>query len=326
LSVSEEGKAATFVDPTDGSVDLLNDRPPLILEARVLRPDGSPFDLVVINNHLRSLNDVDDPIAGPRVRAKRRAQAEYLASLIQDQQTANPGARIIAIGDFNAFEVNDGYVDVLGTIGGTPAPADEVVLASPDLVAPNLTNLVASLPPAERYSYSFDGSAQVLDHALVSSGLLPWVSGFAYSRLDADYPESMRNDANRPERLSDHEATLTYIALGAPKLTGTVVARTQRVRGRMQLTLRLTNTGGGNAANVTIDSVTFRTLSGSGMVTRAVPAPIVVGNIPAGQFRDVTIALTVPAGVRRFSMTESVTRADAAGTPGTLSLTQSVTP
>ena len=33
----------------------------------------------------------------------------------------------VAAGDFNAFEFSDGLVDVMGTVRGTPAPAEEVV-------------------------------------------------------------------------------------------------------------------------------------------------------------------------------------------------------
>src|SRR5258708_2900060 len=34
---------------------------------------------------------------------------------------------IVSVGDYNSFEFNDGYVDVVGTVLGTPAPADQVV-------------------------------------------------------------------------------------------------------------------------------------------------------------------------------------------------------
>ncbi len=64
-----------------------------------------------------------------RVRAKRLAQAEFLANLIQARQAANPSERIVSVGDYNAFEVNDGYVDVIGSVKGTPTPADHVALA-----------------------------------------------------------------------------------------------------------------------------------------------------------------------------------------------------
>ena len=76
------------------------------------RPPGAPFPVTVIVNHLRSLNGVDDPVDGNRVRTKRRAQAEFLANLIQARQTADPDEHIVSIGDYNAFQFNDGYVDV----------------------------------------------------------------------------------------------------------------------------------------------------------------------------------------------------------------------
>ena len=61
-------------------------------------------------NHLRSLSGIDDPVDGPRVQAKREAQAEFLASLIDSYQ--QNGEKVISVGDYNAFDVNDGFVDV----------------------------------------------------------------------------------------------------------------------------------------------------------------------------------------------------------------------
>src|SRR5207247_703629 len=95
---------------------------------------------------------------------------------------------------------------VVGTVLGTPAPADQVVQASAaDLVNPHLTDLIGFASADQRYSYSFDGDAQALDHELVNSNLMTRFNRVAYGRMDADYPESFRNDPNRPERLSDHD-------------------------------------------------------------------------------------------------------------------------
>ena len=327
LNVRQEGKATTFVDPTDNSVDLLNDRPPLVLDARAIRPDGSAFDFTVVVNHLRSLSGVDDAVDGPRVRAKRRAQAEFLASLIQDLQAANPSARVLAIGDFNAFDVNDGYVDSIGTISGTPASATEVALASPDLVNPNLTNLVSWLPAAQRYSYVFDGNAQVLDHALVNVALLPWISRFGYTRSNADFPDTARNDATRPERLSDHDASVTYLAIGTPKLSGRVVSQTPSPGGgQIVMALQIANLGGGNARGVVVDQVLLRTLAGIGTVTLATALPMVVGDIAAGQSITVPLTLNVPAGVTRFSVTENGAYADAGAANSRFSMAQPIAP
>jgi uncharacterized protein len=214
VSVEQVGKDTTFIQP-DGTAALLNDRPPLVLTATASQPGSDtslPFTMVV--NHLRSLLSIDDPVDGPRVRAKRQAQAEFLANLLQSHQAA--GENVISVCDCNAFEFSDGYVDVLGTILGRPAPADQVVNASPDLVDPDFTDLVTTLPRAQQYSYVFDGNAQVLDHVVVNPSLLAQLSRFAIARNDADFPEVFRNDPNRPERISDHDMPVAYFTLPEP--------------------------------------------------------------------------------------------------------------
>lgn len=214
ISVEQVGKNATFIQP-DGAAALLNDRPPLVLTATAAQPGSDtslPFTMVV--NHLRSLLGVDDPVDGPRVRAKRAAQAEFLANLLQAHQAA--GENVVSVCDCNAFEFSDGYVDVLGTITGKPAPPDQVVLASPDLVDPDFTDLVTTLPHDQQYTYDFNGSHQVLDHVVVSQGLLAKLSRFAIARNDADFPEAFRNDPNRPERISDHDMPVAYFTLPEP--------------------------------------------------------------------------------------------------------------
>jgi predicted extracellular nuclease len=209
IDVTQFGKATTYTEP-GGATALLNDRPPLVLRATITAPDTSLFPITVVVNHLRSLSGVDDPVDGNRVRTKRRAQAEYLANLIQTRQTADPNEHIISVGDYNAFEFNDGYVDVVGTIKGSPTAANQVVLASSDLVNPDLTDLIDFASADQKYSYSFDGNAQALDHELVNANLLARLSHVNYARNDADFPESFRNDPNRPERISDHDMAVAY--------------------------------------------------------------------------------------------------------------------
>jgi predicted extracellular nuclease len=211
ISVEQLGKDTNFVQP-DGTTALLNDRPPLVLTATASQPNSDtslPFTMVV--NHLRSLLSIDDPVDGPRVRAKREAQAEFLANLLQSHQAA--GENVISVCDCNAFEFSDGYVDVMGAILGHPVPADQVVLASPDLVDPDFTDLVTTLPHDQQYSYDFNGSHQVLDHVIVSQGFLSKLTRFAIARSDADFPEVFRNDPNRSERISDHDMPVAYFTL-----------------------------------------------------------------------------------------------------------------
>jgi predicted extracellular nuclease len=216
VDVMQYGKDSTFVSPTSGQTLLLNDRPPLVLRVRAARDGSSQTTaFTMIANHLRSLDNIDDPATGAQVRAKRQKQAEYLADLIQSRQALDPNEKIIAVGDFNAYEFSDGYVDVVGTVKGTPAPPDQIVVASNALVNPTLTVMADVAPPAERYSYTFSGSAEEIDQMLLNPNALSLFSRYAVGRLDADFPEIYRNDPNRPERISDHDWPVLYLTLPA---------------------------------------------------------------------------------------------------------------
>ena len=213
--VVQEGAATTFVDPTDMSVDILNDRPPLRFTGFVNNADGRTFPITVIVNHLRSLNGVNDPTAsgtsnaGARVRFKRQKQAEFLANLVQARQVANPNERIALVGDFNAFKVNDGYANLMDVIRGVPTPDNEdVVPSAADLVNPNFINLINDYPGSLSYTYVFGGNAQAIDHILTNDKLNAFFTQFFVGHLDADFPEIYRTDATRPERISDHDAPI----------------------------------------------------------------------------------------------------------------------
>ncbi len=216
IELRQEGKTNLFT--FSGNQRVLHDRPPLVLRARAADPfTTNHFEFTVIMNHLRSMIGIDDAMEGDFVRAKRRAQAEYVARFVQQLQSAEE--RVLVMGDFNAFEFNDGYADVMGTIAGLPAPTNQVILPGADLVHPDLVNLIVTLPPASRYSYVFDGTPQAIDHALVSQNLLPRVSRFLYVRVNADSPEILRNAVDRPERISDHDPLLLYLRVGVmPKI------------------------------------------------------------------------------------------------------------
>jgi uncharacterized repeat protein (TIGR01451 family) len=245
-AVEQVGLNATYINPTTGLPELLNDRPPLVLRAAVTVPGGPAFPVVVVVNHLRSLLGMDDPgPGGVRVRAKRAAQAEFLAELVDTLQGEAPRAAVVTVGDFNAFEVNDGYVDVMGAIKGNPAPADQVVTHANDLIDPDLINLVETIPTAggQRYSYVFDGNAQVLDHVLITAPLSEKVRGIQYARNDADFPESLRNVATRPERLSDHDMPVAFFRYPAADLALGQTASTLVSGGTVTYTVTATNGG-----------------------------------------------------------------------------------
>lgn len=209
--IKQLGKDDRYKNPVTKEDNFLNDRPPLMLRASVAdAKTGQPFEFTAVVNHLKSFLGYNDPKQQDNVRMKKRLQAEFLAKFVQKRQKADPLERIILLGDFNAFQFNDGVQDLIGTIKGTPAAKDSVFMASDDLVNPDLINLVDVIDARQRYSYSFDGNAQVLDHIIVTQTLKNHINGFGYARINADQPEIFRNDDTRPERFSDHDPAVAY--------------------------------------------------------------------------------------------------------------------
>lgn len=137
------------VDP--GNAAFASSRKPLVTEFTV---DG--VQLIVIANHFNSKGG-DEPLYQPDQppdrpsEVQRLAQAQALAAFVSSVLAINPNANIVLTGDLNDFQFAD-----------TLAP----------LSAAGLTNLMNLLPAGERYTYSFDGNAQALDHMFVSANLL----------------------------------------------------------------------------------------------------------------------------------------------------------
>lgn len=213
VSAKQFGKDDRYKNPVTGNNDFLNDRPPIMIEAHITDPKtNQPFAVTVVANHLKSYRGIDDAKDGPNVRLKKRLQAEFLAKWVNERQKANPAERLLLVGDFNAFQFSDGLVDVIGTIKGSTAAKDAVLLGSDDLVNPDLSNLVDMIAKDQRYSYSFDGNAQVLDHFLVNAVMKKHVAGFGYLRANTDFPAVYRGDGNRVERFSDHDVAIGYFS------------------------------------------------------------------------------------------------------------------
>ena len=199
----------------DGNTNILHDRPPLLLEGSfngAARGGLGSFPIKVIAIHNRSLNNIDDPVDGPRVRFKRHTQALRISQEIQTIQTAEPDVGLIVLGDFNGFEFTDGYVDVLGQQTGNLDPLGALIMGT-DEINPDLTNQVLNMPPEERYSFNFNGSAQTLDHALTSTALDCSVRGAQFGRANADYPEVLEDDPSTPLRASDHDGLVVFLEM-----------------------------------------------------------------------------------------------------------------
>ena len=94
------------------------------------------------------------------------------------------GKRAIVAGDLNAFE-NESALDTLQD--GTTT----------------LDNLWDTAPAQERYSFTFQGRLQTLDHMLVTGGLASKVGDFRYAHFDNDY--YLREAPTDGHHVSDHD-------------------------------------------------------------------------------------------------------------------------
>jgi predicted extracellular nuclease len=221
-TATQLGAAEVF--SCDGN--LLNDRPPLRLQG-TYTGGGANFPFAVIAVHQRSRGSIDTAsevcAANPsvqRVRQKRLEQSQSAAAMVQSFQTANPNVPLVMIGDFNAFEFTDGYIDVIGQIRGVINPAQNQLSATP-ITNPVMHNEVFRAPADDRYSYIFDGSAQVLDHALTTQAAVRFVSALEFGRGNADSPIGLvdqgcspSNPTLLPLRPSDHDGVALYLQNG----------------------------------------------------------------------------------------------------------------
>lgn len=225
LGFTQFGAGETFTPTTSTSPITLNDRPWLVLNAGIKRANAKDYPVTVIVNHMKALTGVNSTTS-TSTRQKKELQAEDIAKYIQSLQAQ--GAHVISGGDFNAFEFSDGYTDTLATYTNTNVlPANQVVQPGvAGLVTPPLTDLALLLPPNQRWSYQEDGSAQILDHMVVTPDLVNAGAHLAYAHLDADFPVVDYNDPKTAARVSDHDAAVGYFAIPAPLSTATLTPAT----------------------------------------------------------------------------------------------------
>ncbi len=197
------------------------DQPPLELVAAVKLADGGAFPLTVIVTQLVARDGIADATAylgatyGHWVRARRQAQAVEIANYVQGLQAADATRRVAIVGEFEAFEFNDGYGHPVGVIRGVPVPDNQTATAGDgtDLVNPDLVNLTDAVTAAQRYQYVTGGSAQVMQHVLIDAALVAATTArrVEYPRFNADFPETDRNSSVSATRVADSDPAIAYL-------------------------------------------------------------------------------------------------------------------
>jgi hypothetical protein len=182
--------ASTQLTFSPGRIDPLNaafntSRKPLAAE---LMYRG--HKLFAIVNHFNSKGG-DDPLRGrfqPPTRnseLQRHQQAQIVADFVSNLTTADAGANVVVLGDLNDFEFSE-TVQILEDAG--------------------LHDLMDTLPLNQRYSYEFEGNAQVLDHIMFSGSLFARSPAFDPVHVNAEFFD----------QASDHDPSVVHVLVNDP--------------------------------------------------------------------------------------------------------------
>jgi hypothetical protein len=182
---------------------------------------GARFTVAL--NHLKSkgsaCDDVGDPDLGDgqgNCSQTRRAAAEALVDWLATDPTGSGDPDFIILGDLNSYAQED-------TIDEIKAGSDDTVGTADDY-----TNLISDFQGAYAYSYTFDGQAGYLDHALASASLSGQVTGAADWHINSDEPDVLDYDTSfkpptqdalyevNPYRTSDHDPVVVGLIPNAP--------------------------------------------------------------------------------------------------------------
>jgi predicted extracellular nuclease len=239
--VSAQQLAADETWNDNGQTAFIHDHPPLLLTAEAR---GVRFQVISVHTKARTNVDKDDAGA-VRDRQKRFLQASSLAQQVQKLQSTNPWQPLLVVGDFNAYQFSDGWVDVVGLIAGKYKDSENQLKLGKNIVQPALWNAVESVPSNDRYSFLFTEkfgpiqgytqagtgnsgrdvpTVQVLDHALLNQSAKLRFLKMQYGRADIDAPvqtatdAATATDARKAIGVSDHDGLV--VDLFVPGMLG----------------------------------------------------------------------------------------------------------
>jgi predicted extracellular nuclease len=154
--------------------------------------DGSTTDsFTVIANHLISKFSPSGAPTDPI----RIAQGKYINNLVKELRAEAPEQEVVVVGDMNDRHNSGALKAIRGSAKN-----------------PLLTNAVYEhVPPAERYTYVFQGAPELIDHVLVTPGMAARVARAGVAHLSADLPYS-HTWGTAPIGSSDHDHPYVDIA------------------------------------------------------------------------------------------------------------------
>ena len=158
----------------------LTPRPPLLLQVQINQGAESKT-ISLLNNHFLSMSGGEQATEPRRI-----AQAAWNVELVNQILTQNPGAFVIVMGDLNS------YYD--------SPPIDELRSAG-------MVHVFDQLLPEDRYTYIYQGIAQVLDHMLINDAYSNSIVDVDILHVDADYPLQMPGDTSALHK-SDHDPVI----------------------------------------------------------------------------------------------------------------------
>jgi predicted extracellular nuclease len=112
-------------------------------------------------------------------------QAQVVNDFVDSILALDPTAMVVVTGDLNDFQFSNPVATLSGGV---------------------LTNLVDTLPLEEQYTYIYDGNSQVLDHILISGGVLGTQNHFFdIVHANAEFAPSFR--------FTDHDPAVANICM-----------------------------------------------------------------------------------------------------------------
>jgi hypothetical protein len=230
--------------------------------------------------------------------------------------------------DSFTYRANDGSLNSgVATVSITVNPASAPVVTAPDpitIAATSATGATAATSPLLAAFLASGSALDATDPAPVR--LTPQVNGvdvtsstlFALGNTEVTF--RFRNSAGV---IGTATSTVT-VNIGTVSISNNITGHGVDTLGNYFVDLTLTNSGTGNALNLTITEASFRTLSGSGSVSLLNPGNITIGELDAGASVTVRILLNRPVTVKRFSFTQTMTFNDVTGVNFSTSASQAI--